>query len=134
MGQANILNMPGMNTSMTRVNQDNHFIFNGITPGQYTISARAAIRSQNQSEEAVTQQQQQTQQQAQGRGAPAGRGGPGSGRGGVVSQVLWASTDVTVGGQNMSDDVLNQRGMTVSGNVTFVSRRSRRPPISHACA
>ena len=29
--------MPGMNTNMTRVNQDGHFIFNGITPGQYTI-------------------------------------------------------------------------------------------------
>jgi hypothetical protein len=122
MGQANMLNMPGMNTNMTRVNQDGHFIFSGITPGQYTISARAAIRSQNQSEEAVTQQQQQTQQQAQGRGAPAGRGGPGFGRGGVVSQVLWASTDITIGGQNMSDVVLNlQPGMTVSGNVTFVS-------------
>ena len=122
MGQTNMPSMPGMNTNMTRVNQDGHFIFTGITPGQYTISARAAIRSQNQSEEAVTQQQQQTQQQAQGRGAPAGRGGPGVGRGGVVSQILWASSDVNVSGQNMNDVVLNlQPGMTVSGNVTFVS-------------
>ena len=123
MGQANVPSMPGMNTNMTRVNQDGHFVFTGITPGQYTISARAAIRSQNQSEEAVTQQQQQAQSQAQGRGAPAGRGGPGFGRGGgVVSQILWASADVTVSGQNMNGVVLNlQPGMTVSGNVTFVS-------------
>src|SRR5262249_23684848 len=37
MGQANMPNMPGMNTNMTRVNQDGRFSFNGITPGQYTI-------------------------------------------------------------------------------------------------
>lgn len=125
MGQANVPNVPGMNTNMTRVNQDGRFSFNSITPGQYTISARAAIRSQNQSEEALTAQQQtQTQQQAQGRGQGARGGGGLGGRGGPgqVSQVLWASTDITVSGQNMTDVVLNlQPGMTVSGNVTFVS-------------
>ncbi len=126
MSQTNMPSMPGMNTSMARVNQDGRFSFSNVTPGQYTISARAAIRSQNQSEEAVTQQQTQSQQpqtqQAQGRGQGPRGGGPGFGRGGNVSQVLWASTDITVSGQNMTDVMLSlQPGMTVSGNVVFTS-------------
>ena len=109
----------GMNLNVARAGQDGKFSFTNITPGQYTISARAAIRQQNQSEEALTQQQQQSQPQANGRGGGF-QFGPRGGGPGTIAQILWASTDVTVAGQNLPDVVLNlQPGMAVSGTVAF---------------
>jgi hypothetical protein len=42
------------------------------------------------------------------------------GRGGQISQVLWATSDISVNGTNISDVVLTlQPGMTVTGRVEF---------------
>jgi hypothetical protein len=127
-GQTGQPNVPGMNLSVARAGQDGKFSFNNITPGQYTISARATIRQQNQSEDALTQQQQQSQQQTSGRGGGGFQFGPRGGGPGTIAQVLWASTDVTVAGQNLPNVVLNlQPGMAVSGTVAFQSS-SLAPP------
>jgi hypothetical protein len=125
-GQAGMPNIPGMSMNMSRAGQDGRFNFTNVTPGQYTISARAAIRQQNQSEDAATAAATQTPQPGQ----PQGRGGfgPRGGGPGAVAQVLWASQDVTVNGQNLPDVVLNlQPGMTVSGRVVFQGS-STQPP------
>jgi hypothetical protein len=111
----------GANLNVARAGQDGKFSFTNITPGQYTISARATIRSQNQSEEALTQQQQQSQQpQSQQQNNGRGGFGPRGGGPGAIAQILWASTDVAVAGQNLPNVVLNlQPGMAVSGTVSF---------------
>ena len=96
--------IPGMGSNMSRVGQDGRFSFSRVTPGQYRVQARATVR------QAVVpiQASQET-----GRG----RGG---GRGGAVSQILWASTDLGVSGQDVDNLVLNlQPGMTVSGRLSF---------------
>ncbi|MFI5177601.1 MAG: hypothetical protein ACHQO8_03510, partial [Vicinamibacterales bacterium] len=117
-GQEGMPSVPGAGMNMARANQDGKFTFTGITPGQYTISARAAIRQVTPDASGGTP----TTTPQTGRGADpnafggrGGRGGPGA-----VSQILWASADVTVTGQNLRDVVLNlQPGMTVSGRIVF---------------
>jgi protocatechuate 3,4-dioxygenase beta subunit len=73
-GQQNMPTIPGVSTNTTRVDQTGKFSFSNVTPGQYTLMARAAIRDPGTDGAAG---------QRQGRG---GRGGPG----GAISQVLWA--------------------------------------------
>jgi protocatechuate 3,4-dioxygenase beta subunit len=102
--------IPGVSSNMARVDREGKFSFTNVTPGQYRVMARAAVRPAADPNSPATQ--------GPGRG---GRGemGPG-GRGGQPQQVLWASADITVGGQNISDLVLNlQPGMTMTGRVTF---------------
>jgi hypothetical protein len=87
-----------------------------VTPGQYSVQARAVIRKVDPAATAAA-----NAAQLNGRG---GRGGPGGfgpgGPGGAIAQILWAATDVTVSGQKPPDVVLNlQPGMTVSGRVDF---------------
>ncbi len=93
----------GFGGSMTRVGANGHFEFTDVTPGQYQVEARAAIR------------------EAAAAGA-AQQPGAGRGRGafGPISQVLWASNSVAVGGQDVSNLVLSlQPGLTVAGRVEF---------------
>lgn len=92
----------GFGASTARVGPDGRFTFNNVTPGQYVIQARAALRDQ-------------TSNQAAGGGR---LGGPGP-----ISQVLWASAIVDVSPQNTPPDTVLtlQAGMTVSGNVVFES-------------
>jgi Carboxypeptidase regulatory-like domain len=112
-GQEGMPLVPGAGMNMARPNPDGHFTFQGVTPGQYRLMARAAIRDPN------------TDPQAGGRGG--GRGGLG-GRGGVPSEVLWASTDISVGGQNLENIVLSlQPGMTVSGRIVFAGTSTQAP-------
>ncbi|MEO7190443.1 MAG: carboxypeptidase-like regulatory domain-containing protein [Vicinamibacterales bacterium] len=94
-------------TSVTRVDQTGHFRFAGITPGDYTLQARATVRDATAANDA----------QVQGRG---GRGGPGGPGGGAILQVLWASVAVSVAGQDLADLGLSlQPGMSVQGRVEF---------------
>jgi len=119
-GQSGMPPIPGVGTTMARAGRDGTFAFTSVTPGQYTISARAAIR---QTQDTTTQTTTTTTTTAAapqaaggfGAGGRGGRGGPGT-----VSQILWASADVTVNGQNVANVVLNlQPGMTISGRVAF---------------
>jgi len=92
--------IPGLGNNMARVGGDGRFNFDNVTPGDYSLQARATVRDTT----ATT--------------PTGGRGGRG-GQGPVV-QVLWAAADVSVGGQPLPDIVLNlQNGMTVSGQVRF---------------
>ena len=103
------LMLPGLGgQNQARPDREGKFTFSSVTPGQYRLMARAVVRDPN----AV----------AAGRAGRGGRGdlGPGGGRGGQIDQVLWAASDITIGGRDISDLVLNlQPGMTVSGRITF---------------
>ena len=103
------LMLPGLGgQNQARPDREGKFTFSSVTPGQYRLMARAVVRDPN----AV----------AAGRAGRGGRGdlGPGGGRGGQINQVLWAASDITIGGRDISDLVLNlQPGMTVSGRITF---------------
>ncbi len=86
---------------------DGKFSYQGVAPGPYTITARAADR---------------------------GRGGPGAGpapAGGVVPMApmtLWASTDVNVNGQSVTGVTLTlQPGMTVSGRIAIDAKDADAP-------
>jgi hypothetical protein len=108
--------VPGFGTSSARADQTGRFVFSTVNPGQYRVTARAPVRQIVDPAAAPTAAGAQA-----GRGgfAPGGQGGRGGGRGQVV-QVLWASADVSVNGQNITDLVLAlQPGMTVSGRVSF---------------
>jgi hypothetical protein len=112
---AGLPRVPGMGTSMSRVGQDGRFSFSNVTPGQYRLQARATVREQQ--NPAAAQQQQQ-----------GGRGGRGRGQG-PVTQILWASTDIGVGGQDLEDLVLQlQPGMSITGRVTFEGSLLPPPP------
>jgi Carboxypeptidase regulatory-like domain len=120
------ISMPnGFNRDTARVNADGRFLFSNVTPGQYSVQARAVVRD-------VDPNAAATGTAPGGRGAQGGRGGRFGGRGGFagpgnIAEILWASTDVTVAGQNLSDVMLNlQKGMTVSGSVAF--KGSLAPP------
>lgn len=95
--------IPGVNNSTARPGGDGRFSFSNITPGQYRLLARAAIRDASGTDE-LTQ----------------GRGRRGRGGFGPVQEVLWASMDVNINGQDLTDVFLTlQPGMKVSGRLTF---------------
>jgi hypothetical protein len=116
--QGGMPQIPGLNASASRSMQNGRFTFNGVSPGQYRLMARSVVRA--------------PEPNAQQAGA-AGRGGEAGGRGGrggpgTIQQVLWASTDLTVSGQNISDLVIQlQPGMTLRGRVSFEAT-SGQPP------
>lgn len=113
--RAGVPNIPGQPSNTARVNQDGQFSFQNITPGQYTLQARATVR------EAVTTTTAANAAQARGGGGRAAGGGGGRPGGpGAIAQVLWAAADVTVSGQNVMGLVLSlQQGMTVTGRIEF---------------
>lgn len=118
LGDGGAAAMPGVGASSTRVNQG-RFQFSAVNPGQYRLTARAPIRATD----AAAAQNAPAQTAAAGRGGQAfgGRGGQGGPGGpGQITQVLWASTDITVNGQNITDISLTlQPGMTIRGRVMF---------------
>jgi len=107
--------VPGLGMNMTRVDGSGNFTFREVTPGQYSLQARAAVRGAADAS------------QAGFRGRGAGRGGRGGGGAvvngvpvGPVAQVLWAAADVAVNGQDIAGmSLILQPGMTVTGRVTF---------------
>jgi protocatechuate 3,4-dioxygenase beta subunit len=111
------LDVPGIGMNMSRVGPDGHFSFSTVAPGQYTLEARAIVRK---APDGTTE----TDRGRGGRGGPFGRfGGPGD-----IQQVLWASTDLGVNGQDLSGLVLTlQPGMTMTGRVDFESTSGQTP-------
>lgn len=112
----NMPNIPGAGINTTRADNTGQFVFSGIAPGQYRLMARAAVRqAQTAGGETTTAAVPGGRGGDQGRG----RGGPG-GPPGPVTQVLFASSDLSVNGQNITGLALNlQPGMTISGRVQF---------------
>lgn len=99
------LRVPGVGANNTRPGPDGQFEITNVTPGEYRLMARATVR-ENPSETGGAA--------AGGRGGRAGRGA------GAITEVLWASVDIGVAGQSVSDVVLALRpGMKVSGRMTF---------------
>ena len=110
-----IAGVPGLGMTSARVNQG-RFQFAAVNPGQYRLTARAPIRTADPNA-AQNAQAGRGGQANQGFG-PGGRGGPGGQ--GQITQVLWASADITVSGQNLKDISLAlQPGMTIRGRVMF---------------
>jgi uncharacterized protein (DUF2141 family) len=96
--------VPGLGNYSTRVGPDGRFAFANVTPGHYTLQARAVVR-----------EVEDAQASAVGRGGRGGAGGFGQ-----IAQVLWAAMDLAVDGRDVPDTVLNlQPGMTVSGRIAF---------------
>jgi hypothetical protein len=122
--QQDTADVPGLGMTMARVNPDGSFTFQNVTPGDYRVLAQAPVM-------AVTAG-------SDGAAAPdvAGRGGRGPGRGGPfagITQVLWAATDVSVGGHDVSDVTLNlQPGMTIAGRLAFDSATTQPPDFTTA--
>jgi protocatechuate 3,4-dioxygenase beta subunit len=115
-GDGGAASVPGLGTNSTRVNQG-RFQFAAVNPGQYRLTARAPIRAADPAAAPIA-----AANAAAGRGGqalgPGGRGGPGGQ--GQITQVLWASRDITVSGQNITDVSLTlQPGMTIRGRVMF---------------
>jgi len=109
--RAGMPSIPGVGSNSTRVQGDGKFAFQNVTPGQYTLQARATIRDAA----PVADTSQPAGRGAPRGGGPGGRGGPGS-----IAQVLWASQDVSVSGQPVTGVTLTlQPGMTVTGRVDF---------------
>jgi protocatechuate 3,4-dioxygenase beta subunit len=81
---------------------DGRFVAAGVPPGSYVVTAR-------------------------GRGAgPVGA--PAGGRAGAAAPSLWAMTDITVSGQNLSGLELQlQPGLPLSGRVAFESATGQKP-------
>lgn len=108
--RGSVPNIPGVNANTARVAADGRFAFTNVTPGQYSVQARATIR-QPLTAESVSASIQAARGQGPGRGGPIG---------GAITQVLWAAMDVAVAGQAVSNLSLNLApGMTVSGRVDF---------------
>jgi hypothetical protein len=75
--------IPGLGRSMARVGGDGRFAFSNVTPGEYSLQARATVRED-------------------GTVAPVGRGR--GGQGGQPRQILWAAADLSVGGGGATFD------------------------------
>jgi hypothetical protein len=97
--------------NQTRVGADGKFTFANVTPGDYSLQARATVRDN-------VSDPSSANQAAPGFG---GRGGPnGVLPGSAITQILWAAADVAIGGQPTPELVLTlQPGMTVGGRVEF---------------
>jgi uncharacterized protein (DUF2141 family) len=95
-----------------RAGQTGEFTFRNVAPGRYRISARAQVR---------TPQVGAAEAAVEVAVGQAGRGGRGGGRGQAVpTEVLWAHSDLSVDGQDLTGISLQlQRGMTVAGRMTF---------------
>jgi carboxypeptidase family protein len=107
--QGGMPQIPGLNTSTSRSMQNGRFQFMGVPPGQYRLMARAVVRAPEANPQG-------------GRGGAPDQGGRGGGRGGpgAIQQVLWASTDLSVSGQNITDLVIAlQPGLSLAGRVSF---------------
>lgn len=108
--------VPGVGNNSARADAEGRFRLANVPPGQYRLSARATIGG--------------------GRGSVRFEvSGPGGGRVGVSPRPtqaealrLWASTDITVDGRNLTNVVLAlQAGVSASGRVVFQGT-SMQPP------
>ena len=97
--QTTMVGAGGMSTG--RRDAEGRIIFDGVTPGTYTLIARAAVAG------AVRMP------------APAPAGGRGAAS--PLPLTLYATADVTVDGRDLVVPLDLQPGMTVSGRVTFAN-------------
>jgi hypothetical protein len=113
--------VPGVADQGARVLGDGTFVFSGVSPGQYTVSARSTIRESDPTQAAAAQAQ------AAGRGR-GGFGPGGRGAQGPITSVLWASADITVSGQNVTGlSLALASGMSVSGRIEFHGTTAQPP-------
>ena len=116
--------IPGVSSNMARVDREGKFTFSNVTPGQYRVMARAAVRPPADPSAA-----------AAGRARRGGfEGGPG-GRGGRASRSRCSGRLPTSRsrGQNVTDLALTlQPGMTMTGRVDVRGHVTRAADGSHA--
>ncbi len=113
--------VPGVGNATTRPGADGRFTIANVTPGEYRLMARATIRQVDPSAADPAAQ------------AFGGRGGRGARGGGPVAEVLWASVDLGVSGQNLTDVVLALRpGMKVTGRMSFEGGSAPPSDLSNA--
>jgi protocatechuate 3,4-dioxygenase beta subunit len=97
---------PQPGASVTRVDGNGQFTFRDVTPGQYTLQARAVVRRSDATDTV--------------RGGGPGRGALGPVPPNQIAQVLWAAVDVAISGRDITDvQLILQPGMTVGGRVEF---------------
>lgn len=97
-------NVPGLGSQSARPAADGKFAIANVAPGQYRLAARGVLPGSAPTIVAEGPLRQ-------GRGRARAMLNPGR---------LWAMTDLTVDGRNVSNIVLTlQPGMTVAGRVTF---------------
>jgi protocatechuate 3,4-dioxygenase beta subunit len=102
--------------SGARSGADGAFSLGGVTPGQYTLTARASPRTGN----------APAASPAEAMLAAARMLGGSTG-----TATWWASTDLTIEGRDVSDLVLRlQPGMTVSGKIEFDSSAAQTPDVT----
>jgi hypothetical protein len=112
-------NAPGLGTSGTRIGGDGTFAFQNVVPGEYRLLARVPVRDVP----SIDENGQATLQ-----GGRGGRAFIGRGRGGPISQVLWAASDISVNGQDLTGlTLLLQPGLTLSGRLAFESTTGQPP-------
>jgi hypothetical protein len=100
--------MPGFGQRMTRVGPDGGFSFSAIPPGQYRVAARVTVGPQGLKAAADRARADAGSRTfaVEAEAAPA--------------ETLWAATEITVAGGVVPTVALAlQKGMTVSGSVTF---------------
>jgi uncharacterized protein (DUF2141 family) len=121
--------VPGLAEQGARVLANGTFAFTNVAPGQYTVSARAMLRESDPTQANANANANAQTNQAGGRGARGfAVGGGGRGTPGIVTSVLWASADITVNGQNISNlNLALAAGMTVTGHVEFRGTTSTPP-------
>ena len=103
-----------------RTNAEGRFTIAGITPGEYTLTARAAPRPAD----AANAPAPTDPVRARLAEIPMGLFG-----GALSGATLWASQEVTVQGRDVSDVSLRlQPGMTVSGRIVYQGAAQATPP------
>lgn len=107
--------LPGLpgNTMTARAGPDGQFVFRNVIPGQYSVTARAQVRTVDPAAE--------PQPAAVVQGGRGGRGG--AGRGGAPPEILWAVADVSVDGNDQFMTLQLQNGMTIAGRIAFDGQR-----------
>jgi hypothetical protein len=109
-----VIGVVGISLNRTSPGPDGHFSYAGVTPGQYTISARlggqTAVRTTSGDMLMTT------------------RAVGGGGRNEASTGSLWANADVTVNGEDIGGLALNlQPGLTMSGRVVVQAANSESP-------
>jgi protocatechuate 3,4-dioxygenase beta subunit len=101
--------VPGIGRNAARADSDGRFRFSNVAPGQYRIAARG-----------VSGAGRRDAPDGGPMAGPFGRRGFMPLRGGADSVRLWASTDITIDGRDITDVALSlQRGVTASGRIVF---------------
>lgn len=105
----------GMNNRSARVQPDGRFSFSAVPPGRYSLTARATLMISEPGAALTSMQESAEKMRAMiAAGAYVGGGDSRS------TETLWAMTEVFVNGTSLPNVSLTlQRGMTVSGSVSF---------------